>query len=440
MQTRRLFAAVAVAVWIGACATADERNELRGSSPASEAPPTADTSAEHSVLRDLDVGGSPADVFLPGPRGSDLADPAPVVMMLHGTEGQRSHMASLAAAVAADGALVYVPAWPVIDQAAPFPEGQGDEPFRAQSEAVVCALRHVRRTAAQHGGDPADLTVVGHSGGGMIGARVSIVDDLPWPGIDCDTDVDHRPTRFIGLAGDYEGYYQYAQQRSDLYAPYDVLALQPTNTELDVWLLHGHNDDAVNVYSSALFVDHLRDAGIDARLLTTDSTHAAIVDTDTPAGRFTADRITEIVRGEPEPVWWPAGPVDATLSFAPAEVCSYEGPDTWPNDRAMTIRFVNRTEFDTSFALVSIRTDADPSPDAVLEGGSGELGVDDPEWVDWGGFRPVPPGESRTMPFAFVEADQTFVLYCHPEAGTTHPRANWMYPAAILTPVVGSAG
>ena len=35
---------------------------------------------------------------------------------------------------------------------------------------------------------------------------------------------------------------------------------------------------------------------------------------------------------------------------------------------------------------------------------------------------------------AVVEGDQGFVLYCHPEHWTEHPRANWMYPAALLAP------
>lgn len=427
MPRRRLIAAVAVVASIVACTATDEDSREPSATDAPR-PPASDGGR---VLRDIDVGGSPADLFLPPDTGTD--GDAPVVMMLHGTEGDRSHMEPLAEAVAEDGALVYVPTWPVIDQVAAFPEDQGDEPFRAQSEAVVCALRHIRRTASEHGGDPGDLTVVGHSGGGMIGARVSIVADPPWPGIDCDSDVDHRPTRFIGLAGDYEGWYQYAQQRRDLYAPYDVLTLEPTNVDVEVWLLHGHNDDAVNVSSSGLLQDRLRDAGIDAQLLTTDSTHAALVDTATPAGRFTADRISSIVHGVPEEVWWPPGPIDATLSFGADDTCSYEGPATWPSDLAMTIRFANRALHDTSFALVSIRTDADPSVEEVLAG-EGELGVDDPDWVDWGGFRRVPPGESRTMRFAFVEADQRFVLYCHPEHWTDHPRANWMYPAALLAP------
>ncbi len=95
----------------------------------------------------------------------------------------------------------------------------------------------------------------------------------------------------------------------------------------------------------------------------------------------------------------------------------------------------NRTDHEVQFALVSIRTDVDWTEELVLAG-EGLLGTDDPDWVDWGGFRPVPPQEERTMRFAFVEADQAFVAYCHLAPEADHPRANWMYPAAVLRPAV----
>lgn len=395
--------------------------------------PPESTGAE-SVRRDIDIGGSETDIFLPGVALSE-DEAAPVVVMLHGTAADRTRMEPLAMAVAETGVLVYVPSWPVIE--APFPQDEGDEPFRRQSEAVICMLRSVKRTADQLGGDPSDLTLVGHSGGGMIGARVAMVDDVPWPGIDCDDDVDHRPNRFIGLAGDYEGDYQYARQQSNLYGAYDVMALEPTNRDLDVWLMHGHNDDSVNLWSSALLADHLAEAGIESHFLTTDDGHAAPIDPSTTVGRFTADRIAAIVHDRPEPAWWPNGAADATLRLGSDDTCVYDGPESWPADRAITIQLENATTVDASFVLVSIRSDVEITRDEAL-GADGILGVDVPVWVDSGGFRPVPPGKTRMLRFAFVEADQTFVVYCHLENETAHPRAGWMFPAALLE--AGPAG
>ena len=374
MKARHAIAAL-MTVSLAACSSS-------GDDTSSRTDVTPESSIGDAGIRDVDVGGNEADIFPPGPVEPD-GELAPVVIMLHGTLGDRSRMEPLATAVAERGALVVVPTWPVIDQTAPFPESEGDEAYRQQSESVICALRDVKQSAAEFGGDPSNVTLLGHSGGGMIGARVAIVDEPPWPGIDCDAAIDHRPDRFIGMAGDYEGYYQYSSEQSALYAPYDVLALEPTNLDLDVWLLHGHNDDAV-------------------------------------------------IHDRQGPDWWLDGPSDASLRLAADDSCTYDGPETWPTDRAMRIEIENGTDLDASFAMVSIRDDVEITREEALAG-DGILGVDDPDWVDWGGFRPVPPGERRMLDLAFAEADQTFVAYCHLAPENDHPRAGWMFPAAVLS-------
>ena len=57
-----------------------------------------------------------------------------------------------------------------------------------------------------------------------------------------------------------------------------MLELEPTNVDLQAWLLHGHNDDTVDVCSAALFADHLDAAGIEPHLLTIDTNHSAPLD------------------------------------------------------------------------------------------------------------------------------------------------------------------
>jgi acetyl esterase/lipase len=417
--------------WLIAALVATSLASCGRASDDATTPVPADSAGARRVLRDLDVGGSETHVFLPDASASEGV-PVPVVIMLHGTAADRSKLEPLAAEVAESGALVYVPTWPVIDQVRPYPEHEGDEPYRRQSEAVICVLRDVKRTAGEFGGDPGDVTLVGASGGGMVGARVAIVAEPPWPGIDCDAGIDHRPERFIGLAGDYEGLYQYATPGSELYGPYDVLTIEPTNRELDVWLLHGQNDESVDVRTSGRFADHLAEAGIEARVLTTDSDHIAPLDMSTPAGKFTAARITAIVHGQPEPQWWPGPSPDATLTLALNDRCSYAGPETWPVDRATTIRLENATDLDATFAQVSVRSDFEITREEALAS-RGTLDFHDPEWLDWAGLRPVPAGETRTLHFAFVEADQSFVLYCHREPTTDQPHTDWI-PAALVVP------
>lgn len=405
-----------IAIGLTACSASDE--------PATEGSPTVVPPSP----RTIELAGTEVDVHSP-PAG---AGATPVVVMLHGTEGDRTRMNPLAAAVAADGALVYVPSWPVIDQVAEFPEDAGDEPFRLQTEAVVCTLRAIRRSASDLGGDPADLTVVGHSGGGMIGARVSLVDEPPWPGIDCDADVDHRPSRFIGLAGDYEGWYQYATTYPDLYAPYDLLATEPTNTDLEMWLVHGHNDTTVPLYVSDELLAHVRSAGIRAQLITADWDHTAPLDPDAAAGRYTADFISAVVHDAPDESWTRTD-TDATLSFEGQDRCTYSGPSTWPTAETFVLGLENPENVDMWFALVSVRPGDGPAPAKLLQGG-GELGVDNPEWVDFGGFVAVEPRSTGLLRFVFAESDQRFVFYCHPDPEADHPWANWMFPAGLLTP------
>ena len=189
-----------------ACSTTDDGVGTEPSTSTAE----ARSDAEVVVDLDVDLGGvTTADVFEPGAGGEGQT---PIVVMLHGTAGERSRLHDLARRVAADGVLVYVPSWPVIDQVQGYPEAT-DEPYRRQAEVVVCTLRHIRRTAVERGGDPDDLTVFGHSGGAMVGAQVAMVSEPPWPGIDCDAGTPHAPQRFIGTAGDYNGIYQLSRTR-----------------------------------------------------------------------------------------------------------------------------------------------------------------------------------------------------------------------------------
>ena len=124
----------AVMIGLAGCGSPD-----RGAS--SEQTSTTDPGSPQTI----ELAGNEADVHLP----PESTEAAPVVVMLHGTEGDRTRMNPLAAAVAARGALVYVPSWPVIDQVAGFPEEEGAEPFRRQSEAVICALPRDPRTTSE---------------------------------------------------------------------------------------------------------------------------------------------------------------------------------------------------------------------------------------------------------------------------------------------------
>lgn len=385
------------------CSTADRGAVVDSASTGTEPRPDADV----GVSLDVDLGGvTNADVFEPG---AESDGPAPVVVMLHGTAGERARLHDFARRVAADGVLVYVPSWPVIDQAQGYP-GDTGEPYRRQSEVVVCALRYIRQTAAERGGNPDDVTVFGHSGGAMVGARVAMVSESPWPGIDCDAETPHAPQRFIGSAGDYTGLYQLAQIVPDLYAPYDPTAIEPTNLDLEVRLIHGLGDGIIGAFASSEFLGHVLSNGLDAQLITTDSGHGEMIDPATTAGEFVADQIVALVTGTPSAFDLEGD--DARMSYDGA--CNYDGPSGYEVGRPIDIEFETHEDPLLWFLGFSIRADATETDAEVLAGEGAPLG-DPPDFVDAGGVELIDQPGSQMIRLLFLEGEQRWVLACVPD-------------------------
>ena len=328
---------------------------------------------ELDVQRELDVAGvTVTDVFAPS-GGHDL----PVVVMLHGTGGERVVMEPLARAVAEENAVVYLPSWPVIDQVAEFP-ADDDEPFRLQAEAVVCALRFARRTAAEFGGDPDELTLLGHSGGATAGARVALVAEPRWPGIDCDPGVSHAPQRFIGTGGDFLGEYQYALECPELFHAYDPFSIEVTNSDLEVRLIHGVVDRAVCSRVSVSFDEYLRALGLDTALVATDTGHSELRNPDTPAGRFVVEQVSALIHDRPS-VFDSEG-IPATLTVGDG-ACDYSGPLEIDRDELLRLELQNPTIQPVWLSPVRVQPDSDISLEQVRADRS-PAGEGPPEWVD----------------------------------------------------------
>lgn len=391
---------------VGACSggDGDSTGDSTGDTVAEAPSVVSDPDVDPAVELDVDLGGATtADVFAPG---DDLAD-APVVVMLHGTAGDRTRLHDLARRVASEGVLVYVPDWPSIDQVGGYP-ADDDEPYRQQAEVVVCALRHIRQTAAERGGNPDDLTVYGHSGGAMAGARVAMVLDPPWPGIDCDAGISHVPQRFIGSAGDYDGSYQLAQLVPDLFAPYDPMTIEPTNADLEVRLVHGMSDDTVSADVSSAFLGHLLANGIDAQMISTDSGHGEMIDPATPAGEFMAEQIVALVTGEPSAFDDEGEPA----RMSDDGTCNYSGPSTFEVRRPVDIDFTTPDE-PTLLLAFSVLPDAPETDEEItaLEG----IPIDEPpDFVDAGGVQLIDRPDSEMVRLIFLEDDQRWVLACVP--------------------------
>lgn len=397
---------------------------------------TGSDANELDVHRELDVSGvTVTDVFAPS-DGEDL----PVVVMLHGTGGERHVMEPLARAVAEENAVVYLPSWPVIDQVAEFP-ADDDEPFRRQAEAVVCALRFARRTAVEFGGDPDELTLLGHSGGATAGARVALVDEPLWPGIDCDAGLSHVPQRFIGTGGDFLGEYQYAFECPDLFRPYDPSSIEVTDSELEVRLIHGVVDRAVCSRVSVLFDDHLRDLGLDTALVATDTGHSDLRDPETPAGRFVVEQVSALIHDRPSAFEIEGTPATLTVGDG---VCDYSGPLEIERDGLLRLELRNPTNDPVWLSLVRVQTDSDISLERVRADRS-PAGEGQPEWVDTGDFFLMQAESTRSFDWAFVDGGARWVIFCMADPNPNDPMkwptvGLWGGPSMQAAAIISSAG
>ena len=109
------------------------------------------------------------DVYVPTPAGG----PWPVVVMLHGGGLSGAWLKDWATAVAEQGAVVFVPTWIATD---PTNAKVGMRLAWAETNRMACVVRFARARAERYGGDPSNLALFGHSGGGNIAATVAFAD------------------------------------------------------------------------------------------------------------------------------------------------------------------------------------------------------------------------------------------------------------------------
>ncbi|MFB6893983.1 alpha/beta hydrolase [Kitasatospora sp. NPDC056327] len=222
-----------------------------------DAPPIT---VEYLPGRLLDVHRPPGGPAGP-PGGADAAGPWPVVLLWHGKgPDERRELAPLARETARHGVLVLVPDW-----RSDAPDGGRDH--------LLASLRHARRHAADHGGDPGlGLVLAGWSVAGREAIAVAT-----HPG----TPDDLRPTAAVGIASSYA-------RPSITTGEAPLLALADRPSPVPLFLVHGTRDDLVPAdLSRALDTALLTPA---AEFLQPDSDHAGVVlaEFDPAAGRCVA--------------------------------------------------------------------------------------------------------------------------------------------------------
>jgi dienelactone hydrolase len=123
------------------------------------------TSLSYLVDERVIVGSLSVDVYWPTAEGS-----WPVVVMFHGAGGSPDDLRGDAREIAARGRVVFNAAWEGLVTSAPADLING---------VFACGIAFARAKAADHGGDPAHLTVFGYSAGGGMAARAALSQDNP---------------------------------------------------------------------------------------------------------------------------------------------------------------------------------------------------------------------------------------------------------------------
>lgn len=225
------------------------------------------------------------DVYAPHEAG-----PWPVVVFLHGMNATKERHVESSQIIAEQGAVVFTITWPTMKESLAAQEnGRG---FREIYEVMSCAVRYAKATAADHGGDPSKVIVVGFSAGARFGSWFALSGDTLLPKweefstirggppsqISCladefSADVD----AFVGIGGFYAFIENLKDKDVELYNVVSPFAQIGERPDLSVRLLHGEKDELPILYSARLH-DLLEAAGYDTELILYDGAHNVPID------------------------------------------------------------------------------------------------------------------------------------------------------------------
>ena len=235
------------------------------------------------------------DVYTPG---REQKDGWPVVVVAHGFMQKKRDFKTLSEKIAEQGAAVFAVDWPTYTGVS---QGNGEK-LREMTETLVCAVRYADAHAAEYGGDPDRIILLGFSLGAGMGGLVSLGGDTlevewetlaeqsgkPIDQIDCVApEGSAHVDAFVGIAGPY-GILELQDDNPDLRAIVAPSEQLGENPDLIVRLLHGEIDAKVPVESSMALHDALLAAGYDVTFTLFDEGHKV------PHG-LTLETIAEVV-------------------------------------------------------------------------------------------------------------------------------------------------
>lgn len=185
-------------------------------------------------------------------------------------------------AIAEQGFVVFNVSWP----SAVMENSRG---YRQISEVLSCAVRYARATAADYGGDPSQIILVGHSFGARMGSWFALAggDNLdsmweqyaadhgePDPQVACVEDGGSANVdAFIGIAGHFPHLESLQEKDEDLWEIVSMFAHLRQRPELRVRLLHGEQDTRQPFENSIRFTDILIQAGYDTKVTLFEGAH-----------------------------------------------------------------------------------------------------------------------------------------------------------------------
>ena len=119
-------------------------------------------------------------------------------VFLHGGGMNKGSIKGVSRVIAGRGAVVFAPTWHSTESNVLDAQG---EPVGFNDAA--CAVRFARAQAAEYGGDPSHIVLIGHSAGGAAGATVTLAGD-DFHGDCVVQEGSALPDAFVGLDGAYE--------------------------------------------------------------------------------------------------------------------------------------------------------------------------------------------------------------------------------------------
>lgn len=228
---------------------------------------------EYVTLLAPDAPVQELDVYAPTEPG-----PWPVVVLMHGWYQNKDNpiYASFGEELAGRGVVVFVPQRR--SESATLYEYVQDNgrDIREVQGSWACAIRFARERAADYGGDPDRITVLGHGASGLETAFFG--DDLqqlweefaslrggPPPQTDCLGGGDSaRVDAYIGYGGDLHFYERLSESDPELWELTSPFAVIGRNPSLLIRLVHGGMANPSYIERAVEYHEDLVNAGYDA--------------------------------------------------------------------------------------------------------------------------------------------------------------------------------